>query len=417
MNRNIREYKKYGTLFSLYIAQSIPMSFFSTVLPVIMRVENYSLQSIGLIQLMKIPWILKFLWAPLVDKKGETITHYKRWIFGSELFYAAVILSIGFFDFKTDFPTVIGLMLLAFAFSATQDIASDAFAIRILKKKERSMGNSMQSSGSFLGTLFGSGVLLVAYQYAGWQIVHTLLALFVILALLPLIFYREEHVRTATSIPVTFKDIGRFFKIPGILKRIILLVLYYSGIIGILAMLKPFLVDQGYSVAKIGFMAGIYGTGAGAASAFLAGFILKKAGNLKGLFIFSGLGIIASAYFVMLTYVPFSDILAYAGITLLWSAYGMASVVIYTISMNIVRDGREGTDYTIQIVLTHLSSLIIAVSSGKIADLLGYRGLFSIELVLGILAFTLIPFLYKDPELKNKTRSNNEDTEKTTGKI
>jgi hypothetical protein len=58
---------KFPVLFSLYIAQSVPMSFFSTVVPVIMRQENYSLESIGLLQLVKLPWIIKFLWAPIVD--------------------------------------------------------------------------------------------------------------------------------------------------------------------------------------------------------------------------------------------------------------------------------------------------------------------------------------------------------------
>jgi len=48
---------KFPVLFSLYIAQSIPMSFFSTVIPVIMRQEKYSLESIGLLQLVKLPWI------------------------------------------------------------------------------------------------------------------------------------------------------------------------------------------------------------------------------------------------------------------------------------------------------------------------------------------------------------------------
>ena len=47
-----KEIKKYYTLLSLYLAQSIPMSFFSTVIPVIMRMENYSLESIGYIQLI-----------------------------------------------------------------------------------------------------------------------------------------------------------------------------------------------------------------------------------------------------------------------------------------------------------------------------------------------------------------------------
>ena len=91
-------WKKFPVLFSLYIAQSIPMSFFSTVVPVIMRQEHYSLQSIGLLQLVKLPWILKFLWAPLVDNSSSNTKQLTKWIIGSELFYAVIIISLGFFD-------------------------------------------------------------------------------------------------------------------------------------------------------------------------------------------------------------------------------------------------------------------------------------------------------------------------------
>ena len=78
---------KFPTLFSLYIAQSIPMSFFSTVVPVIMRQEHYSLEAIGLLQLVKLPWIFKFLWAPLVDNNARDRKQLRRWIVLSELFY------------------------------------------------------------------------------------------------------------------------------------------------------------------------------------------------------------------------------------------------------------------------------------------------------------------------------------------
>ncbi|MCA1746620.1 MAG: MFS transporter, partial [Bacteroidales bacterium] len=91
-----KNWTKFPTLFSLYIAQSVPMSFFSTVVPVIMRQENYSLESIGLLQLVKLPWIIKFFWAPLVDNSAKNSKDLKRWIVFSELFYAVVIISIAF---------------------------------------------------------------------------------------------------------------------------------------------------------------------------------------------------------------------------------------------------------------------------------------------------------------------------------
>lgn len=392
-----KELNKYYTLLSLYLAQSIPMSFFSTVIPVIMRMEHYSLESIGYIQLIKLPWIAKFLWAPLVDRTSQSSKQYRKWILGSELFYAAIIVSIGFFDLATDFSTIIILMVIAFTASATQDIATDAFAILILKDKERSIGNSMQSAGSFIGTLVGSGVLLIIYHYWGWLPLLHCLGVFVLLSLIPVMFYKNHRKRELDKSRKNVSPIEfiYFFKQRKIGGHLLLLFLFYAGIIGILTMIKPYLVDLGYDVKKIGFISGIFGTACGALMTIPAGIFIRKKGLIKSVWIFPILNLLVAVYFFMLTYTNHQLYLIYIGVALLWSAYAMSSVFVYTLGMRVVRHGREGTDFTIQIVITHLSSLIIAVMSGKIADALGYRGLFALEFGMGILILILIPFLFK----------------------
>lgn len=392
-----QEFNKYGTLLSLYLAQSIPMSFFSTVIPVIMRMENYSLESIGYIQLIKLPWILKFLWAPMVDRTSQSSKQYRRWILVSELFYAAVIVSIGFFNLQTDFTTIIVLMVIAFTASATQDIGTDAFAILILKDKERSIGNSMQSAGSFIGTLVGSGVLLVIYHYWGWLPLLHCLGTFVLISLIPVIFFKNHRKKKLEKSRknVSPFEFVHFFRQKRIGGHLLLLFLFYSGIIGILTMVKPYLVDLGYNVKEIGFISGIFGTACGALMTIPAGIYIRKKGIVKARWIFPVLNVVVAVFFLLLTYSSHNIYLIYIGVALLWSAYAMSSVFIYTLGMRIVRPGREGTDFTIQIVITHLSSLIIAVMSGKIAHAIGYRGLFSIELGLGLLVLILLPFIFK----------------------
>lgn len=399
-----KELNKYYTLLSLYLAQSIPMSFFSTVIPVIMRMENYSLESIGYIQLIKLPWIIKFLWAPMVDRTSHSSKQYRSWILVSELFYAAIIISIGFFDLATDFSTIIILMVIAFTASATQDIATDAFAILILKEKERSIGNSMQSAGSFIGTLVGSGVLLIIYHYWGWLPLLHCLGLFVLISLIPVMYFknhkkREPDKSRKSVSPVEFIYFFRQRKIGG---HLLLLFLFYAGIIGILTMIKPYLVDLGYDIKKIGFISGIFGTACGALMTIPAGIYIRRKGILKSVWIFPVLNLLVAIYFFFLTYSNHQLYLIYIGVALLWSAYAMSSVFVYTLGMRVVRQGREGTDFTIQIVITHLSSLIIAVMSGKIADALGYRGLFALEFGVGILILILVPFLFKHDFYTNK---------------
>ena len=383
------------TLFSLYIAQSIPMTFFSTVMPVIMRQQHFSLTAIGLLQLIKLPWILKFIWAPLIDGQSRNTNDLKKWIFSSELLYAVFIVAIGFFDLSIDFRLIVTMLVFAFTASATQDIATDAFAILILKREDRSIGNSMQSGGSFLGTVVGSGVLLVVYSLYGWQHLMFGLAGFVLLALLPLAFYKKNTVKEETLVKkISIKDIYLFFGQKGVLKHVVMLFLFYSGIVGILTMLKPWMVDLEYNMTEIGVYSGIYGASAGFASAMLAGYVIKKAGLKRSVKVFLFAGILVTSYFVAITFLPVSDYTVIPALILIWSIYGAISVSVYTISMNSIRKGREGTDFTIQIVLTHLGSLIFAILSGKLAHMLGYRGLFIIESIIVILLFFLFPLLY-----------------------
>ncbi len=383
------------TLFSLYIAQSIPMTFFSTVMPVIMRQQHYTLTSIGLLQLIKLPWILKFLWAPLIDGNTRGTNDLKRWIFSSELFYAVLIVVIGYFDLAVDFRLIVILLVLAFTASATQDIATDAFAILILKKEDRSIGNSMQSGGSFLGTVIGSGVLLVIYSLYGWRNLMFGLAGFVILALVPLVFHKKNIDKDHSVVKkIGMRDIYLFFGQKGVLKHVVLLFFFYSGIVGILTMLKPWMVDLGYNMTEIGVYSGIYGASAGFASAMLAGFIIKRAGLMKSVRAFLFIGILVTGYFISTTFLPATNYTIIPALILIWSIYGAISVSVYTIAMNSIRQGREGTDFTIQIVLTHLGSLIFAILSGKLAHNLGYRGLFIIESIIVTLLFFLFPLFY-----------------------
>jgi predicted MFS family arabinose efflux permease len=315
----------------------------------------------------------------------------------SEIFYALVILSIGLFDLQTDFKLIILLMILAFIASATQDIAVDIFAILQLDPSERSLGNSMQSAGSFVGSLFGTGVLLIAYYYFGWTNLLIMLSAFVVFAIVPMLLYRRPvEIDPEVHKNVSLADIYRFFAMKGKHKRVLILVFAYSGIIGILTMLKPYLVDLGYNVKQIGFMSGIFGTSTGALSALAGGFIIRKAGRKLSMYIFLLAALMAASWFWFLSLSVPSVYSLYFGIGLLWGSYGLLSVGIYTTSMDIVRKGREGTDFTIQIVITHLSSLIIAVTSGKIGDMIGYTGLFGLEILLCL--FTMAIFIYSLPK-------------------
>ncbi|NCC08990.1 MAG: MFS transporter [Bacteroidia bacterium] len=385
-----------GTFFFLYIAQAIPMSFFSTSIQVVMRQENYSLAAIALLQIIKLPWILKFLWSPMVDRYCNTYTGYKRCIIAFELIYALLILSVGFFRISDHFYLIIGLIVLALTASATQDIATDALAVLSFNRKDKSLINSMQSMGSFGGTLIGGGVLLLALDHHGWQRVTPGLGIFVLIALIPLLLNKTIRIeKKEERHRAKLTDFIWFFTRRNIWKQIGFLVLYYSSIIGTLSVLRPYLVDLGYSMKEIGIMSGVVGTAAAFMASFLAGFIVRRIGRESSRLLFALFIVLTTFYFVALSYTQPTTLLIYIGIILLWSSYGMATIVVYTTAMDCVRPGKEGTDFTIQTVITHLSGLLIAVISGCIADHLGYEGLFFFEAVLACISFLYILTVFR----------------------
>lgn len=385
-----------GTFFALYIAQSIPMSFFSTVLPVMMRQENFSLASIGLLQLIKLPWIFKFLWSPIVDRNCVTTNQFKLWIYSSELVYAGLIFGVAFLDFKMDFYLILILIILSFIASATQDIATDALAVLSFNRKDKSLVNSMQSMGSFGGAMIGSGLMLLLFREMGWNNLLPCLALFVFIALLPLSLNKGLEIQTQqTTVRAKKADFIYFFNQKGIWRQIGFLFLFYSGLIGTLAMLKPYMVDQGYDMQEIGLMYGIVGTSVGALASFSAGFIVRKIGRHASRVLFASIIFATAVFFTFITWMNPTPPVLFAGIFLIWGSYGMATIIVYTTAMDCVRPGREGTDFTVQTVITHLSSMCIAILSGKLADLWGYQGLFCFQATMALVSLVYVLTVFR----------------------
>lgn len=385
--------------FCLYIAQSIPSSFFATALQVMMREANYSLATIGLLQLVKLPWVVKFLWSPLVDRHCLTGRDFRRCIVVSEIVYAIFIILAGHLNVTDNLYLIIFMVMLSLVASATQDIATDALAILMHRGRDKSMVNSMQSMGSFGGALIGSGVLLLVLHRFGWHAVTPFLGVFVLLMLIPLLRRKDLNIaQKDVRQRARLTDFASFFVQRGIWRQIGFLLLYYASIIGILSMMRPWLVDLGYSMKEIGVMSGIIGTSSAFCASFGAGFIVRRIGIFTARILFACFILLTTLYFLGLVMLgtPTTAML-YGGIVLMWMSYGMATIVVYTSAMECVRPGREGTDFTVQTVLTHLSGIIMAGLSGAVADHFGYYGLFLAEVIIASISLFYIILLFRKP--------------------
>lgn len=115
-----------------------------------------------------------------------------------------------------DFPLLLGIFAVLFVLAATQDIAADATATRLLRPEERGFGNGLQSAGASVTQVEGGGLSLLVDQAAGWQVAALSLALSSVLPL-PLILAWKEEATTAgqSASHVTPRSALAFFARPG----------------------------------------------------------------------------------------------------------------------------------------------------------------------------------------------------------
>ena len=192
-----------------------------------------------------------------------------------------------------------------------------------------------------------------------------------------------------------WSDMLKFFRNKQIYPHIGFLLLYYASIMGLLSVVRPYMVDLGYNMKQIGLLNGIVGIAAAMLVSYPAGIVVRRWGIEKVKVIFAVLIMLATIYFVVLSLSVPNLYLLIGGIIFLWICYGMGMVVVYTSSMYMVRNGLEGTDFTLQIVITHISGLMLAIVSGKIADVLGYTGLFSVEAVIAFVSLLYVIYHYR----------------------
>ncbi|MCC5635084.1 MFS transporter [Nostoc sp. CHAB 5844] len=412
---SIKSLKKFGLLGSLYVSQFMPFWFLYQALPLFMRQKGVSLETIGLLQLLALPLSLNFLWSPLIDRYGFTRWgHYRFWIICFQLLIAGLTVICAWLSVEHNFTILLICITLIGLFSASQDIATDALAIGLLKPDERGLGNAVQSVGNSLGAVISGGGMLILFNYWGWAASLQTLALIMVVALVPILWYREnvqkkqilvnrQHEDFAeqptVKLPVPyFKTFINFCRKPGMLNWLFILVLYSSSSHMAATMYRPLLVDIGLSLSDIGWLQGVVGTGAAAIGGIVGGLLISAWGRKRSLFLFSLFWAIT-----MLTYLfpafGFTSlpVIYLVAISPLFSI-GMMTTAISTLMMDNSSLETPGTDYTFQGSVSIFASLGAASISGVIAEAISYRGIFAISLAIAIISVLMIFKLFNSME-------------------
>lgn len=365
-------------LVGLYLSQGLPFGFFTQALPVLMRQQGVDLGTIGLSNLLALPWALKFLWAPAIDRLPGP---RRRVILPLQ---GATMLVLGALAFGAGLP--LGVLAAAvFAtntLAATQDIATDALAVELLPPHRRGLANTIQVAGYRLGMVLGGGVMLIVFDRVGQLGTFGAAVAVLAVATVPLLLHTEPpRVVHPGQTPEPGAALLHVWAArPGAGAWLLVLLVYKLGDAFGTGMVKPFLVDRGYGLADVGWMLGVVGSTMGLLGAAVGGVAVTRLGRRRALLLFSALQIGTMGLYGVASVAD--PRWAWAALTTEHCISGMATVSLFTAMMDVCRPGHAGTDYTVQASVVVIAQGLGAALSGYFADRLGWPAFFGLSALL-----------------------------------
>ena len=281
-------------------------------------------------------------------------------------------------------PVVVLLGVLAInACASTHDIATDGLAVEMLKPEERGLANGIQVGAYRLGMILG-GVLLLFLATLGWRNAFFVMCACMGVALMPIALYSEAPTQRSPS-PSTRLALAGYFKHNHAWTWVLVIVLFkgLDSLVG--PMVKPMMVDAGYSLSTIGYIQGVAGSVAALVGAVIGGIGVQYLGRTRSLIWFGALQVCAVG-------LPILPALNIGGLTALYIATildsllgSMATAALFTTMMDRCRPDQAGTDYTIQASIVVCTQIGMASLSGFVAEAMGYAGHFATTMGLSAL--------------------------------
>ncbi|MBO1903962.1 MFS transporter [Microvirga sp. 3-52] len=393
----------------LYVGQSIIGGVTFSALPSVLRDRGLPLDRIGLTYLAVLPWVLKFLWAPAIERYRLPSTGPSRSrsivLIGGLIsaFCFALAAMIG----PTTFVPLMAIFIVVAFAASTVDIACDGHAVESLSERYHGWGNAAQVGGAYLGFAIGSGLFLVLVARVDWGQAMIVMAVLLVLLGLPFVLSPAITAVDARSHRPSLRDaLSR----SEMRKGLALAALYAVSQKWGLAMLGPFLVDSGLDLDSLGIVNGAGGMILGFGCALLGGALVRLWGARAIMVLALILQAATLSGLAAAAWVEEASQLLLLGLALASSSAIMALgfVALYAQFMALSDPRQAGIDFTLLQCMDAFVSMIGGIGAGWIAQNFGYSACFGLAAFLVILATAPVALLSRRPKFPARGASGSQ---------
>jgi PAT family beta-lactamase induction signal transducer AmpG len=371
----------------LSFASGFPFGLFNDLIPVYLRLSGASRREIGLLSALALPWALKFLWAPAVDRLGSR----RRWIAGTQIGLAIALLFLSGSGGSVS-PAFFVVLLTLVALSATQDVAVDGYTIEIMERDELGPANGTRVMGYRVGMIVAGGVLVAASARLGWSAVFLAgAALYALSAAVTRAM--PEAARKHDPQESWIEPLRELLSRPEILVAGLFVLTFKLGDLALIPMVKPFWVDSGYTVQQIGLVQTTLGVGASVVGALLGGEVIRRIGAFTALWVLGLVQALSNLTYWAAAVTGATRPAMYSAAIVEQFTGGLGTAAFLTFLMTLSSKQYAATQFALLSALYRVGGIGAGVMSGELAERMGYSSYFLLTFALALPAFALLPWI------------------------
>lgn len=390
--------RKMVALLWLGFASGLPLYLTSKTLQAWMTVEGIQLSAIGLFSLVGLPYSLKFLWSPLLDRFVPPFLGRRRgWLVIMQIGLVIAIAAMALQNPKQSLQLLaINSLVIAFL-SASQDIAFDAYRTDILEPLEMGAGAAVSVLGYRIALLVTGALALILADRTSWQVVYLLLSLVMGIGILASLWAPEpklqpqppDSLREAVTLPFI-----EFFQRLGTLRGsavLVFIVLYKLGDSLVNNMSLPFLLKTGFTQTDVGAIQGGMGLLATIVGVLAGGAVLSKLGIARSLWVFGGLQAISNLTYLGLAQVGKNYPFMVVAINIENFCAGLGTAAFVAFFMSLCNQRFSATQFALFSSLMAVSQNILVAPAGRLVEATGWTWFFIITIFASLPGLMLLP--------------------------
>ena len=360
----------------------LPLFILISLLPAWLMDSGLELKAIALFSFIQLPYVLKFLWAPLFDGFSFSMGRRRGWLIIFQVLLLVSISMAGLLDPKSQIMTVAIISTAIAFFSASQDAVIDAYRRELLLDNELGLGTAIHVNAYRIAGLVPGSLALILADVFAWELVFFITGLFMIPGIILTILIKEPLLKVMP--PKTVKEaviepFMEFINRKGIKEAILILLfifLYKIGDSMATALATPFYMDLGFSMTEIGVIAKTVGFWASIIGGILGGILMIKIGINRALWIFGFMQMFATLSFAWLAISGYSPLILGITVGLEFFAAGLGTTAFIAYIAKTTNPKFTATQFALFTGLSAVPRTITNASTGYLVEFFGWHNFF-----------------------------------------